>query len=209
MARLWLFLTLFLVSSVYSLKELELEDIVEKEYTTRSVDYDDETEQQARFSNIIVTGWPEEKGRQENTMAVVYRIGRRLKFNRPLDDVLGARRVNLRLRDPNVPRPIVIRLRSPIKRGQWCFAYNTGDHFKQKWYLNEHLSQHNQKLLRDTKKWAKQHGWKYVWTRDCIVRIKKGDGAGAEYQIKQREDLDKLLVLEVSAHLNQTHSNDK
>lgn len=58
-------------------------------------------------------------------------------------------------------------------------------------YLNEHLSPSNRMLLKKAME-LKQHGFKYVWTRDCRILVRKNDTSSVN-NITSQEDLHKIL----------------
>ncbi|KAJ8889595.1 hypothetical protein PR048_009095 [Dryococelus australis] len=58
-------------------------------------------------------------------------------------------------------------------------------------YLNEHLSPNNRILFKKTME-LKQHGFKYVWTKDCMILVRKNEAASVKH-IATNEDLQQLL----------------
>lgn len=46
-------------------------------------------------------------------------------------------------------------------------------------YVNEHLTRKSKETLRQTKLAAKDKGFKYVWTRNCVINVRKNDASRA------------------------------
>lgn len=58
-------------------------------------------------------------------------------------------------------------------------------------YINEMLCSANKKLLFDTKIFAKNNNFKYVWVRDGMIFIRKSDNQ-KYFVIKDFTDLNKI-----------------
>ncbi|KAL1454436.1 hypothetical protein WDU94_010692 [Cyamophila willieti] len=132
-----------------------------------------EMKQRSRMINVIVNGIPQKKN--EDMMKLVEMIGQKLGINDPLHDVQRAHRVNST--NKNKPKPIVIRLLNTKTRDRWTAAYRQRKLWNEKWYVNEHLTKTNQDLLYKTKEWAKKNNYKFVWTRDCKVHLRKDENS--------------------------------
>uniref|UniRef100_A0A8D8QES9 FP protein C-terminal domain-containing protein n=1 Tax=Cacopsylla melanoneura TaxID=428564 RepID=A0A8D8QES9_9HEMI len=179
------FLVLLLVSSVYTNESDEgYPRYLGEEYNETAK----QTRQQKyRLKNVIVDWMPQEE--DENVYEKVEDIGHRLGIDNPLNDVEKAHRLNLDLEGK--PNPIVIRLRNVTLRQKWTGYYRGKRLWQEGWYLNEHLTPATQHLLHQAKDWAKHNGYKWVWTEDCVVNIRKGPG----YPPRSIQHVSQLLKL--------------
>lgn len=158
----------------------------------------EELEQRSRMNNIEVRGLPESP--KENCILASCRIGDVLGIENPKMSVIAAHRVPSL--NKNVPKPLIIRLDSNSAREKWLSAFRKNKSLtahdiatsfpKSRVFLNEHLSPHNRKLLADTKKEAKLHGFKYVWTRDAKIFVRREDG-GKISRIRNEEDIKNIF----------------
>ncbi|KAL1458414.1 hypothetical protein WDU94_008570 [Cyamophila willieti] len=193
-------LILLLVSSVCTLTTIKITEYYEETDDDGENDFDDDNyktddvktnetllkhmidthhdEQQARQSNVLIHNWPQKEN--ENMLDEIKKIARKLGINDPMHDVLGARRIgqkstglNHAEQNPDTPYPLVICLRDPETRKNWTTAFYNSRLWEEKWYVNEHLSRYNQYLMLAAKKWAKKRGWKFVWSKDCKVLLRK------------------------------------
>uniref|UniRef100_A0A8D9FGA8 FP protein C-terminal domain-containing protein n=1 Tax=Cacopsylla melanoneura TaxID=428564 RepID=A0A8D9FGA8_9HEMI len=143
-------------------------------------------EQEDRRSNVIVHKWPQHKN--EDILYEIQKIAAKLGFKTPTKEILGGRRIVLKKSDPQVPKPIVISLKDRATREKWTTAFNELKLWKEKWYLNEHLSQYNQYLISQAREWAKKNNWEYVWSKACRVMVRKTKSS----QVRELTNLEQL-----------------
>lgn len=154
-------------------------------------------EQYSRQTNIEISGVPETNGeKMEELLGDVARaVGMELKKER----VVAAHRVPSYNR--NRTPPIIVKFASRRDRDEWLDAFKkmrplTADkinhHFKKdKVFINEHLSPENKQLLGRTKEMARDRGYKYVWTREGKIFVRREDNERC-IKVEGVEDLDKL-----------------
>lgn len=79
--------------------------------------------------------------------------------------------------------PIIVEFNSKIVRNNFLAAYRKDNavyfdnNKKQKIYINEYLCPSNRKLFYKAKLYSKEHGFKYLWTKDGEILMKKADGS--------------------------------
>ncbi|XP_026678951.1 uncharacterized protein LOC113467137 [Diaphorina citri] len=145
-------------------------------------------EQRSRMINITINGI-QQKG-NENVLKIVEEIGRKLGFVKPLEDVQAAHRVNSM--NKKKPKPIIVRLLNTKTRDKWTAAYRQKKLWHENFYINEHLTRRNQELLYQTKQLARKKNYRYVWTHDCKILIRKNENSKA-YAIKNLDQLENIL----------------
>lgn len=128
-------------------------------------------QQRSRHINIVIRGVKEE--RRENIWALVESVGNRIGIENPGNDIQVCHRVPSR--SQNGPRPIVVRLINSKTRDIWLKEYKAKQLWKQQLYVNEHLTPYNQNLFYHTRKLAKEQGYKFAWTKDCQIYLKKNE----------------------------------
>ncbi|KAL1446955.1 hypothetical protein WDU94_009826 [Cyamophila willieti] len=147
----------------------------------------DNLEQRSRMSNVIVRGIEEKKG--EDCMTVIKELGESIGIQNPELDIQTCHRVSSR--NKNAPRPIVVRLPNTKTRDNWVRSAKAAETWKGKLYVHEHLTPARQYLFHQTKELAKKMNFKYVWTRDCKILMKKGD-TGTTLVINSTNDLHEI-----------------
>uniref|UniRef100_A0A8D9BE00 FP protein C-terminal domain-containing protein n=1 Tax=Cacopsylla melanoneura TaxID=428564 RepID=A0A8D9BE00_9HEMI len=146
-------------------------------------------EQRSRMSNVIVRGIEEKKG--EDCMGVIKELGQNIGISvQDLElEIQTCHRVPSR--NKKAPRPIVVRLCNTKTRDKWVRAAKAAETWKGKLYVHEHLTPSRQHLFHQTKEMSKKMQYKYVWTRDCKILMKKGD-SGPTLVIKSSNDLHEI-----------------
>lgn len=160
-------------------------------------------QQWVRLQNIEIAGVPENK--DENTVAIVQQISQYIGVNIEPSDLEFAHRVQPR-RAAGAgsvrARPIVARLRQRAVKDRIISAarkhrnLNTRD-LKiggevNKIYINEHLTKNNKMLLTSCKEKAKILGYKYIWTKNCRIFLRKSD-TSPPISILTNQDLIKIV----------------
>ncbi|XP_046677376.1 uncharacterized protein LOC124365440 [Homalodisca vitripennis] len=154
-------------------------------------------EQYSRQTNVEINGVPETNGEhmEELLKDVASSIGLELKKER----VIAAHRVPTFSR--NRTPPIIVKFTTRQDRDDWLQAFKevrpiTADkinrHFnKDKIFINEHLSPENKQLLGRVKEAARSKGYKYVWSREGKIFVRRENGEKC-IRIDVSDDLGKL-----------------
>ena len=148
----------------------------------------EDMEQYSRRNNLEIRGIGEVAG--EDIVAVFSKIVGQLEVELSPSDVDAVHRVARAARDKAVPRSIIVRFSSRRKRDQVLAAAaqkrRSGggsalriDGISEACYINDHLTPANKKLFANAKIVAKDKGYKYVWSKDCKIFIRKSDSARA------------------------------
>lgn len=90
-------------------------------------------------------------------------------------------------------------------RDKWIATYRKKQLWKEKLYINEHLTKKNQTILYETKQNAKKKNFKFVWVRDCKILVRKNETSRI-FTIRSLEDMESILHLK-SSDLNDTASS--
>ncbi|CAG9115490.1 unnamed protein product [Plutella xylostella] len=165
------------------------------------------TEQRALKNEIEVIGVPEteNEGLQHLAILVSKKMGVDLSES-DIDTVFraGPRRSTLSSNLPatiNYPRPLVVKLVRHAKRNEIIKASKIRKNLNSegiaqgpvaKMYVNERLTKENRLLFREARTRAHNYNFRYCWTRDGSIYIKKADGRPAIH-IKSQEDLDQHI----------------
>ncbi|KAL1446766.1 hypothetical protein WDU94_002716, partial [Cyamophila willieti] len=173
-------------------ENLQLKDTL-KQQTKRT----DDLEQRQRHINVIIDGIPVTKN--EKIYDVVTALGTRLGIDDPLHDVQIAHRVGST--NKKKPKPIVVRLLDSKTRDKWTQAYRKVKLWEEKIYVNEHLTQKNQKILYQAKLLAKEKKFKFVWVKDCKVHVRQNEESRV-YVIRNMEDLE--MIFKKKIPMNET-----
>lgn len=159
----------------------------------------EDLQQRSRHTNIVIRGIKEE--RKENVWNITESIGRRIGIENPENDIQICHRVPTRSQDG--PRPIVVRLLNSKTRDKWIKEYKLKKLWSQHIYINEHLTPYNQNLFYHTRKLAKEEKYKFAWTKDCQIYLKKNETAKL-ITIKNMRDLDQIRSFSQGSDLDET-----
>ncbi|KAL1446597.1 hypothetical protein WDU94_013890 [Cyamophila willieti] len=143
-----------------------------------------ELQQRSRHINVVIRGINEQ--RRENVWEIVESVGNRIGIQDPGKDIQICHRVPTRA---SGPRPIVVRLVNSKTRDKWVKAYKEKQLWKQKLFVTEHLTPYYQNIFYHTRKLAKEKDFKYAWTKDCTIYLKKNETSQL-HVIKRMSDLD-------------------
>ncbi|XP_013163289.1 PREDICTED: uncharacterized protein LOC106114571 [Papilio xuthus] len=163
-------------------------------------------EQQSRQNNIEITGLPENKS--ENLITTVVQLKSIVSSSIKESDIVSVVRTRKTDKNSNRPRAVVVKL-SSIKARDDLLASVTKFNRANKdgklssqhlgyggtvspVFVAEHLSPANKILHAETRKFAREKGFKFVWVRDGRILVRKHEGAPA----KQIRNLDSLKVLQ-------------
>lgn len=175
-----------------------------KTYETRlKVLEEDNARQQQwfRLNNLEIVGVPET--RTEVTCEVVLEVAKHLGVEVNPGEVEFAHRVQPRvLASAERGRAIVVRFRNRFtkdrlvaaaRRSKNLTAKDLGLGDNSRIYINEHLTKLNKALLRDCKMKAKELCYKYVWTKNCRIYMRKNDTSPPQL-VNSTADLVKKIV---------------
>lgn len=143
-------------------------------------------QQWARIQNVEIIGIPEFK--DEATTDLVMKVTKHIGVVVQPSDIEFAHRVQPRRAvGSSQARPIVVRLRQRAVKDQLIAAarkhrgITAGDvgfaGETTRVYVNEHLTKENKMLLGACKERAKEVGYKYTWTKNCRVFVRKDDNS--------------------------------
>lgn len=158
-------------------------------------------QQWVRMQNIEITGIPEEK--TEVTTDLVLRVAQQIGVKIELSDVEFAHRVQPRRAESAArARPIVVRLRQRATKDQLIAAARKHRNLNGrdlgiggedcKVYVNEHLTRDSKILLSSCKQKAKEVNYKFVWTKNCRIFVRKNETA-PPVPINSSSDLLKIV----------------
>lgn len=155
-------------------------------------------EQYSRKQNLEIDGVPESQG--EDVCAILADVGRAIGVELKKEKVVAVHRVPTYNKKKS--SPIVVKFSTYEERDVWITGYksvrpltankiNPSFNGSARVYVNEHLSPENKLLLSKTKEAAKQKGYKYVWSRDGKIFVRRDEGERCK-KIDTLLDLDKL-----------------
>lgn len=186
-------------------KELKSENIFLKEKTKDLEARLSQVEQDARQSNLAIHCLPEH--RQENLVKTVTQLCNVVSFPISENDILSCNRVQKLNSNSKLPRTVICKFSSKLKRDNLLAAvltYNKA-HPKQKLntkllgygdtespvYVCEHLTQSNKILHAATRIRAKEKQYKFVWIRNGKIFVRKDESSPALI-ITHKDSLQKL-----------------
>ncbi|XP_045541449.1 uncharacterized protein LOC123722939 [Papilio machaon] len=156
-------------------------------------------------NDIEITHLPETQN--ENTVHVVLAIAKKINVRLDERDVVFAERVGYYRPTadklaPEKPRPLMLRLSRRatrddiIKAARVCRSITTEGmslpgpavYF----YINERLTNYKRRLFHTTRKIAKEEKWKYVWTRNGKIFIRREQGK-ARHEVHAENCLTKIF----------------
>lgn len=146
-------------------------------------------DQWVRLQNIEISGLPENK--EEQTVDLVLKIAEHVGVPTKREDIEFAHRVQTQQHNnSNLPRNIVARLKQRSTKDAIVAAarklrginlhdlgLQTVASHKSKVYVNEHLTKYNKNLLKQCKLRANELSYKYIWTKNCRIYLRRVDGS--------------------------------
>nr|XP_022911980.1 uncharacterized protein LOC111422955 [Onthophagus taurus] len=159
-------------------------------------------EQYSRRNNLEIQGIPEKS--DENITQIINKIGDFLEIPLKTDDIDAVHRVP-QFGDKSRPKNIIVRFCNRTKRDSVLAAAVVKrrslpkgsrpgfaiEGLSQQCFINEHLTVANKKLFGTTRAVAREKNYKYIWTRNCKILVRKNDSSRV-IQINSDEDLRKL-----------------
>lgn len=111
---------------------------------------------------------------------------RQPRSQRPTNNDIAANNNESHASDPsgvlNSDGPIIVEFFSKVIRNKIISTYRKNnkiffdDNKQQKFFINEYLSSYNRQLFFKAKAFIKEHNFKYLWTRDGEILLKKTEG---------------------------------
>lgn len=174
-----------------------------------------ERDQELLLNDVVISGVPETRG--ENVVHIVNLIAQ--KLGTPIDerDIVVAERVGPlnpnRIEGdsaPARPRSIVVRLTRRAARTHLLSAARVRRNLSttdigagggsgggaqvppRKVYINERLMRSNAKLFHSAREAGKRLQFKYVWTKEGRIFVKKEDGSHVQ-RVRSDKDIDKIF----------------
>ncbi|XP_028025757.1 uncharacterized protein LOC114239652 [Bombyx mandarina] len=162
-----------------------------------------ERDQDLLRNDIDIIGLPEV--REESTCHLVQVVAVKLGVKLDMRDIVHAERIGAVRRNfiegnDNRPRILSVRLARRSVRDALLKGARVRRNLSttdldvpgpvRTVYLNERLSAYNRKLFGTTRQKGKDKGWKYVWTKDGRIYIRRGDGTPA-LRIRVQADVEK------------------
>lgn len=154
-------------------------------------------EQRSRLDNIEIHGIPSTPN--ENLQNVVIKIGELNNVNVDENDLIDVHRLPT---GKNQDHPgIIVQFRNKKIRNQYYVARKTSQVYGDdidirlphlRIFVNENLTSLNRKLYNLARKLKTDKGYKYVWTREGSVFVRK-DEKGPALRIQKEEDLNKII----------------
>ncbi|CAH2085364.1 unnamed protein product [Euphydryas editha] len=163
-----------------------------------------EREQMLLLNDIQIAGVPERNG--ENVLHLTQAISSKLGITLESRDIVSAERAGSRRFPPggeerHRPRPVIVRLArralrdeiiksARVRRNTDTSDVIDGD--PSRVYINEHLTRDNRLLFYKAREEGKRHGWRYTWTRDGRIYMRREMGSAVQ-RIRKEKDIFKIF----------------
>lgn len=158
-------------------------------------------------NDIEIAGLPEETA--ERSVHLVLNVAKKLGVKLEEHDIVsaeragGVRRAEQGAPDPR-PRPIAVRLARRVHRDQLLAAARVRrgadsadlglNSNPRRFYVNERLTRFNRQLFYKAREESSRQKWKYVWTRDGKIFVRKENGA-PRARLRTEEDFKNVFGL--------------
>lgn len=156
-------------------------------------------EQWAKQQNVEIVGIPEVGS--ESLRDLVVKVAEYAALPLQQGDIEFAHRVSAKRPVSGKPRAIIVRFRerttkdsflSAIRKKQGITSKDIGVDGDLNVYVNEHLTLNNKQLLSKCKNTAKEHNFKYVWTKNCRIYVRRND-TSPYILVSKEADLKKIV----------------
>ncbi|XP_063821186.1 uncharacterized protein LOC135071323 [Ostrinia nubilalis] len=163
---------------------------------------------QALLSNDVeISGCPEQAG--ENSTHIVIALARKIGVELDEKDLVAVERAGpprLAPRDgaPARPRPLAVRLtrratRDALLRAARVRRAVTTEGLSlagppRPFYINERLTKHHRQLFQKARELARNHNFKYVWTREGCIFTRQAEGK-PRHRLRSDADLSRVFGL--------------
>lgn len=167
-------------------------------------------DQEFLLNDVEISNFPEI--RNENCTHVMLTVAKKLGMDLDERDIVSAERVGpvrafVEGSAAPRPRPLVVRLarRAPrdqllraarVRRGLTTEGMSVQDSPTHSYYINERLTKSNRQLFQKTREEAKRRSWKYVWTREGRIFVRRDQGT-ISYRIRSDNDISKVFSVKV------------
>lgn len=163
-----------------------------------------ERDQAFLLNDIEIAGCPEVPS--ENSTHIVLTVAKKIGVEIDEKDIVSAERVGLPRNAgqggaPALPRPLAVRLARRATRNALLQAARTrreinSDGFglpgpTRPLYVNERLTKYNRQLFQKARALARELQYKYVWTREGKIYVRKEHGK-PRYRLRNESDLSNL-----------------
>lgn len=155
---------------------------------------------QERLDNdVLITNVAEGAG--ESVLHVVNAISSKLGVKLDERDIVCAERLGMR-REGGRPRSIMVRLARRVTRNELLRAARvrrgatTADcglaGEARPFYINERLTRRNQELFQKVRERCRLASWRFVWTRDGRIFVRRAEGAHS-HRIRRETDIHNIF----------------
>ena len=191
------------------------------EYTVAQLRADlNDRDQDLLLADVEVTGIPEESG--ENLEHLVSTVAVKLGVTLDERDVVSCARAGGARRGASGdgsgrPRPIVVRFARRAVRQEMLRAARVRRRITTEglglksdtrpFHVNERLTKANRRLFYEARESAKRGGWRYVWTRDGRILVRRAQGDPV-HRIRAAEDLERVFGRDYVRADNDTSTNN-
>lgn len=160
----------------------------------------EQQQQWSRLQNLEIVGIPEIP--DESPLDIITALAKRSGVDLKPEDIDFAHRVQPQRPASGRARSIVLRLKTRHMKDKLLSAtrklhgktpkeVGLGSNNVTKIYVNEHLTQHNKRLLRLCKVRAKTLNYNFVWTKNCRIFVRKQENT-PPLKITIETDLNKI-----------------
>lgn len=163
----------------------------------------DDLEQYSRRNNLEIQGVPQRDN--ENLLDVLDAVAAHVGCDISRADVDAIHRVPHFDRSNSTPKSIVVRFCRRLGRDSLLAACSRKrksmpsgsspglriDGVSDRCFVNEHLTSSNKLLLSRAKSTGKGKGYRFIWTRDCKIFVRKSEGSHV-LQIRSDKDLARM-----------------
>lgn len=187
---------------VSATEKLVNENVALKNEIMNLTDRMNNLEQYTRTNNLEIQGVNEKIG--ENVYNILEIIGNAINCDISRNDIDTAHRVSHLSPNNKNPKAIIVRFSSRMKRDAFlAAAKNTRNatnkqepgiaipNISNRLFINEHLTNQNKTLLSKAKSVAKEKNFKYVWSKNGYIFMRRNDTSGI-YKVNCVSDLEKL-----------------
>lgn len=148
-----------------------------------------DAEQHTRRNNIEIQGIPEKD--IENVLSILRKIGDHIGAPVTVTDIDALHRVPHADKANSRPKAIIVKFCSRLKRDNFLAATIkmkrsapagstpglTIEGVSDRLFVNDHLTPANKKLFAATRAAAREKGYRFTWTRDCKIFVRKSDAS--------------------------------
>lgn len=177
---------------------------VESELSTlrtqvRDLKYELQQQQQwERILNLEISGIPEVLS--ENLPDLVVKIARHAGVDLFLDDIGHVTRVQPRMKQPDRPKSIVVKLKKRLHKDNIIAGLRKKEPTTldigmsgepKRFYVSEHMTVDNKILYKKCRAAAKAKGYEFTWIKNCRIFVRKNE-TSPHILIRNDTDLNKI-----------------